>query len=118
VFLLSQIIDIQAEQLEDYVKQGKPVVLLIWIKSCDLCRRFKPIFNQLPEHYPDVVFLRMNMFDSIENLRLAERYEKENTPIIPVFCRGEHLGTFIGYYSMEDFRAKLDKVFEENGCIY
>lgn len=53
------------------------------------------------------------MLQSMENLRLAEQYEKETTPIIPVFCKGEHLGTFIGYYSLEDFRAKFDEIMEE-----
>lgn len=56
------------------------------------------------------------MFDSIENLRLAEKYEKEKTPIIPVFYKGEHMGTFVGYYSLEAFRARLDEVFRENKC--
>ena len=114
---MSQIIDINAEQLDGYLEQGGRVLLLIWIRNCDQCRLFKPIFNQLPEHYPDALFLRMNMFESMENLRLAEKYEKETTPIIPVFCREEHLGTFIGYYSMEDFREKPDEVFKENVCI-
>ena len=104
--------------MDGFIGLGKPVVLLIWIKSCDQCRRFKPVFNQLPEYYPEVVFLRMNMFDSMENLRLAEKYEKENTPIIPVFCRGEHLGTFVGYYSLEEFRGKINEVFKENRCFY
>lgn len=114
---MSQIIDINAEELDIFVEKGNPVLLLIWIKSCDQCRRFKPVFNQLPEHYRSVQFLRMNMFETMENLRLAEKYEKENTPIIPVFCKGEHLGTFIGYYSLEDFRARLDEVFTKNHCF-
>lgn len=114
---MSQILDIDAEQLDGIVMRGKPVVLLIWIKSCDQCRRFKPVFNQLPEQYPEVQFLRMNMFDSMENLRLAEKYEKESTPIIPVFCNGEHLGTFTGYHSLENFRMSLNTVFGENECF-
>ena len=113
---MSQIVDIKAEQLDSFVEQGKPVLLLIWIKSCDKCKRFKPIFNKLPDYYSEVQFLWMNMYDSIENLRLAEKYEKENTPIIPIFCRGEHLGTFVGFYSLEDFRARVDEVFRENEC--
>ena len=113
---MSQIIDINAEQLDQYVEQGRPVLLLIWIRNCDQCRLFKPIFNQLPEYYPEAQFLMMNMFKTMENLRLAEKYEKETTPIILVFCRGEHLGTFIGYYSMEEFREKVDMVFKENNC--
>jgi thioredoxin-like negative regulator of GroEL len=107
------ITDINADQLESYLQEGGTVVLLIWIRRCDQCAKFKPVFQQLPEYYPDVVFLRMNMLQSMENLRLAEQYEKETTPIIPVFCKGEHLGTFIGYYSLEDFRAKFDEIMEE-----
>jgi len=114
---MSQIIDINAEELDSYIAKGSPVLLLIWIKSCDQCRRFKSVFNQLPEQYPSVQFLRMNMFESMENLRLAEKYEKETTPIIPVFCGGEHVVTFIGYYSLEDFRARLDEVFTEYRCF-
>ena len=91
------IADINAEQLDSYVEQGGLVLLLIWIRRCDQCNRFKPVFQQLPKYYPDATFLRMNMFDTMENLRLAELYEKEQTPIIPVFCKGEHLGTFVGY---------------------
>ena len=107
------IIDINAEQLKSYLEQGGVVVLLIWIKRCDQCAKFKPVFQQLPEFYSDIIFC-MNMFETMENLRLAEQYEKEQTPIIPVFCGGEHLGTFVGYYSFEDFRAKFDEIVKEN----
>lgn len=107
------IVDINAEQLDSYVQQGGVVVLLIWIKRCDQCNKFKPVFQQLPDYYPEVTFLRMNMLASMENLRLAEQYEKEQTPIIPVFCKGEHIGTFIGFYSLDDFRAKFDEVLRE-----
>ena len=59
----------------------------------------------------------MNMFGSLENLRLAEQYEKENTPIIPVFCDGNHLSTLVGYFSMNEFREKLDEIFQNNNCF-
>ena len=108
------IIDINAEQLKSYLEQGGVVVLLIWIKRCDQCAKFKPVFQQLPEFYSDITFLCMNMFETMENLRLAEQYKKEQTPIIPIFCGGEHLGTFVGYYSFEDFRAKFDEIVKEN----
>jgi thiol-disulfide isomerase/thioredoxin len=114
---MSQVIDINAEQLDGYLKQGNPLLLLIWIRSCDKCRRFKPIFNRLPDFYPDVIFLSMNMFGSVENLRLAEKYEKENTPIIPIFCDGKHLRTLVGYFSQNDFREKLDKIFQKYNCF-
>jgi thiol-disulfide isomerase/thioredoxin len=114
---INPIIDINAGELEDYTTKGNPVLLMIWIKGCDQCRRFKPVFNQLPEHYPTAQFLSMNMYKTMDNLRLAENYEKETTPIILVFCRGEHHKTFIGYYSLENFKMKLDEVFNENSCF-
>lgn len=113
---MGEIEDIEAAQLDGYVEKGNPVLLMIWRKGCDQCRRFKPVFNQLPQSYPEATFLSMSMFSSMENLRLAEKYEKETTPIIPVFCKGMHLGTFVGYYSLEDFRSKMDEVFRENQC--
>ena len=114
---MSQVIDIEAGQLDGYLRQGKPLLLLIWIRSCDKCRRFKPIFKKLSNYYSDVIFLSMNMFSSLENLRLAEKYEKENTPIIPVFCDGKHLDTLVGYFSMNDFREKLDEIFQNYNCF-
>ncbi|MFH1180142.1 MAG: thioredoxin family protein [Candidatus Bathyarchaeota archaeon] len=113
---MSEIEDIDAAQLDSYVEKGKPVLLLIWRKGCDQCRRFKPVFNQLPQAYPEATFLNMSMFNSMENLRLAEKYEKDMTPITLVFCKGILLGTFVGYYSLLDFRSKLGEVFEKNQC--
>jgi GTP-sensing pleiotropic transcriptional regulator CodY len=56
----------------------------------------------------------MDMYETMENLRRAEQYEESITPIIPVFCNGDHLGTFVGYYSYEDFTSKLDEEIEKN----
>ena len=111
---MSEIYEINAEQLDEHVAKGGLVLLLIWVKRCDQCDSFKPIFEELSDRYEDATFLMMNMYESMENMRLAEKYEKSITPIVPVFCKGEHIGTFVGDYTLEDFKAKLDEVIAKN----
>ncbi len=111
---MKEIFDINADELDQYLDEGKAVVLLIWKKHCSLCARFKPFFKELPEEYPDIQFLMMNMMETMENLRLAERYEADTTPIIPVFCEGEHLGTFVGLYEEDEFKSRLEEILEKN----
>jgi len=113
---MTEIIEINEAQLDSYVEQGNLVLLLIWIKRCDQCDAFKPVFEQLTKDYPEATFLTMNMLASMENLRSAEEFEIDTTPIVPVFCNGEHLGTFVGYYNIEDFKSKLEEIRSEHGC--
>jgi thioredoxin-like negative regulator of GroEL len=113
---MPDIIEINECELNDYVKQGNLTLLLIWIKRCDQCDAFKPVFKQLTEYYSEATFLSMNMLSSMENLRCAEQYEIETTPMVPVFCRGEHLDTFVGYYTLDEFREKLEEIRRGHNC--
>lgn len=113
---MTEIIEINEEKLDSYIEKGNLVLLLIWIKRCDQCDAFKPVFKELREYYPDATFLTMNMLASMENLRRAEEFEIDTTPIVPVFCKGEHLGTFVGYYSLDEFRSKLEEIRSEKEC--
>jgi hypothetical protein len=44
---------------------------------------------------------QLSYFIGSGNTAFAEQYDKEQTPIIPVFCEGEHLDSFVGYYSFD-----------------
>ncbi len=57
-----------------------------------------------------VKFLKMNMFLSLENLKLAEGFGVEETPTLKLFCEGREIGEIIGY-------RPLDKVVKEIGEI-
>jgi thioredoxin-like negative regulator of GroEL len=113
---MAQIVEINECDLNDHVEKGNLTLLLIWIKRCDQCDAFKPVFEQLTESYPDATFLSMNMLSSMENLRCAEQYEIETTPIVPVFCHGELLDTFVGYYTFDEFREKFEEIRREHNC--
>ncbi|NIP67034.1 thioredoxin, partial [Candidatus Bathyarchaeota archaeon] len=69
-----QVAEIPADSFERAVKRSdKPVIVEFWIKSCGNCQKFRPVYEKLPEIFGDKVeFLKMNMFLSLENLKLAE----------------------------------------------
>ena len=71
---MSNVLDIHAKDFDSEISiHDKPVVVEFWIKSCDNCKKFKPVYEKLSEVLGERLrFLRVNMFESVENLRLAE----------------------------------------------
>lgn len=113
---MAEISDIEAEAFEEVVKgSDAPFVLEFWIRSCDNCRRFKPVYERLPEVYGGRVrFARMNMLKSIENLRLAEEMGVEQTPTTKVFCSGEEVGELVGFKSFEEALDDLSFILQSS----
>ena len=109
-----EIKDIQAVDIDAEVKSStRPVVLEFWIRSCDQCRKFKPVYERLPEYFEYVSFFRMNMMKSIENLRLAEGMGVEVTPTTKVFCGGSEVGEIVGYRSFDDAVAEIEGLIKD-----
>ncbi|MFA9437255.1 MAG: hypothetical protein ACEROO_09095 [Candidatus Bathyarchaeota archaeon] len=69
---MSEILDVNIEELLEIVSREPKVVALVWIRSCSACAKFKPVFNQLPEYMEGITFLKMNQLKTIENLRYSE----------------------------------------------
>lgn len=90
-------------------------MLEFWIRSCDFCRKFKPVYEQLPEAFGGRArFLRMNMMKSIENLRLAEGMGVEQTPTTKIFCGGGEVGEIVGYRTLEEAVREISSILESN----
>ena len=108
--------DVEAEEFNDMINGTEiPIVLEFWIRSCGFCQKFKPIYDQLPEVYgEDVKFLRMNMMNSIENLRLAEGLGVEQTPTTKIFCKGNEVGELVGYMSFDEIVNELNAILWSN----
>ena len=114
---MSEIRDIQADSFEaEIARSDKSVALLFWMRSCDGCRKFKPVYQQLPAHFPDMKFVQMNMMKSIENLRLSESLEVEVTPTTVVFCRGEKVSNIVGHRPLEQVKEELHEILTSNHC--
>ena len=111
---MSDVKDISAEEFDREVKGSEsPAVLGFWVRSCDQCRKFKPIYESLPEVIGgNVRFLRMNMLKTIENLRLAEDMGVEQTPTTKVFCSGEEIGEIVGYFPLEEAAKRINELLQ------
>jgi len=111
---MNQIAEIPADSFERTVKRGdKPVIVEFWIKSCGNCQKFRPVYEKLPEIFGDKVeFLKMNMFLSLQNLKLAEGLGVEETPTLKLFCKGEEIGQIIGFKPLDEVVKEIEEILE------
>lgn len=113
---MADVMDIEADAFNEHIKGSDvPVALEFWIRSCDFCRKFKPVYEQLTDAFGGRVrFLRMNMMKSIENLRLAEGMGVEQTPTTKVFCGGGEVGEIVGYRTLEEAVGEISSMLESS----
>lgn len=84
-----------------------------WIKICGNCQKLKPDYEQIPEIFGNkTLFLKMNMFLNLENIKLAESLGVEETPTLKLFCRGREIGQIVGFRSSNDVVNEIKQVFE------
>ena len=82
-----------------------------WIKSCGNCKKFKPIYEQLSEIFGDKLkFTRINMFESVKNLRLAEGLGVEITPTVKIFCKSEEIDEIVGFKPLEAATVEIKRI--------
>ena len=94
-----------------------PVVIEFWIRSCSECQRFKSVYEQLPAVFGgSVKFVKMNMFLSLENLRLAEGFGVEETPTVKLFCSGKEVGEVVGYRPLDNAVTEIKEILEREKC--
>lgn len=115
---MNQVVEIPAEYFEREVQNtDRPVVIEFWIRSCSYCQKFKPIYEKLPAIFGEQVkFFTMNMFFSLENLKLAEGLGVEDTPTLKIFCRGKEVGEVIGYRPLDKVVDEIREVLETTEC--
>ncbi len=110
--------EVQAGDFDEF-KHGSGVVAVeFWVRSCGECKKFRPVYEQLPEVYGDrIKFLSMNMLKSIENLRFAEGLGVEETPTTVLFCDGEAVGEIVGNRPLEEAVEEIEGILKNtNGC--
>ena len=115
---MADITDIEADDFNEAVEASDiPVVLEFWVRSCGFCKKFKPVYEKLPDVYKErVQFLRMNMLKNIKNLRLAEEMGVEQTPTTKVFCGGKETGEIVGFAPLEKAVERLNAMLDSKEC--
>ena len=109
---MSEILDVNAAELLNIVSRENKVVVLVWIRSCSQCSKFKPVFNQLPGHLTDIIFLRMNQLKTIENLRLSESKGMEETPTMFIYKKGQYIKSIVGFHTLDETKKLIHEAFK------
>jgi len=113
---MSEILDVNVSELLEVVSKESCVVVLVWIRSCSACAKFKPVFNQLPQHLIGVKFLRMNQLKTIENLRYSEAKGMDETPHMFIYCNGDYVGSIVGYHPLEESIKLIEETVIKCNC--
>lgn len=111
-----EILDVNATELLDIVSKKPRVAVLVWIRSCSKCSKFKPVFNQLPDHIEGATFLRMNQLKTIENLRYSEALGMEETPTTFIYHNSEPVGSIVGYHPLGETVELIGQAFRNDNC--
>jgi thioredoxin-like negative regulator of GroEL len=108
---MNQVADIIAENFEFLIKSNDNVVVEFWRKTCDNCKKFKAIYEQLPKIFGEKIrFARMRILESIENLRLAESFGIDETPTLKFFQKRKEIGEITGYRTLKEVIQEINKI--------
>ena len=114
---MGKVEDIQAKDFKKEIESEKPVVIEFWIKSCGNCKKFKPVYEDLSNIFGQKFrFTRINMFESVENLKLAEKLGTEVTPTVKFFQKKQEIGEIIGFKTLDESIQEINKIIKKSGC--
>lgn len=112
---MSNVIDINAEDW-DRVVLGSDVLVVVdfWHERCPWCLKLNPIFEEVAKEYGDrVKFVKFNVLESPENREIAIRYGVMGTPTIAFFCKGEYVGSIIGFIQKEHLSHLIEDMMDK-----
>ncbi len=76
------VVELTKENFEQVVTGNSTVVVDYWAPWCGPCRGFAPIFEQVAEANPDIVFAKVNTDDEQE---IAGHFQIRSIPTLMVF---------------------------------
>ena len=75
-------IDVTAENFNDVINNNEFVVVDFWAPWCGPCKGFAPVYEELSEKYPDIVFAKINTEDEQQ---LAGEFQIRSIPTLMLF---------------------------------
>lgn len=75
-------IDVTAENFNDIITENEFVVVDFWATWCGPCKGFAPVYEELSEKYPDIVFAKVN---TEEEQQLAGEFQIRSIPTLMIF---------------------------------
>ena len=75
-------IDITASNFNDIISNSNFVIVDFWAPWCGPCKGFAPVYEELSEKYPDIVFAKVN---TEEEQQLAGEFQIRSIPTLMIF---------------------------------
>ncbi len=75
-------IEVTAEKFNDLVSNNDFVIVDFWAPWCGPCKGFAPVYEELSEKYPDIVFAKVN---TEEEQQLAGEFQIRSIPTLMIF---------------------------------
>ena len=75
-------IEVSAENFNDLIKDNDFVIVDFWAPWCGPCKGFAPVYEELSEKYPDIVFAKVN---TEEEQQLAAEFQIRSIPTLMLF---------------------------------
>ncbi|HEU0188134.1 MAG TPA: thioredoxin [Gallionellaceae bacterium] len=75
-------VELKQDNFESVVTGNDLVIVDFWAPWCGPCRSFAPVYDQMSEKYPDIVFAKVN---TEEEQQLAGYFNIRSIPTLMVF---------------------------------
>lgn len=75
-------VDITQAEFNDIINKNDIVIVDFWAPWCGPCRAFAPVYQQVSEKYPDIVFAKVNTEDE---QGLAGAFQIRSIPTLMIF---------------------------------
>jgi thioredoxin 1 len=103
-------VDLTKDNFEQVVTSNDIVIVDFWAPWCGPCRSFAPVYEEISEKHPDVVFAKIN---SEEEQEVAGYFQIRSVPTLMVFREKVILfsqpGAMPGAH-LEDLLSKIKEV--------
>ena len=99
--------NLSEQQLNQYMNEGKAVLVDYWAPWCGYCRRIGPMYDKVAQQYGDrLVVAKINIDEEPE---LARRERIEVIPTLVLYQNGEVLGSIVAPES----KARIEEFIQE-----
>ena len=100
-------VNINYEQFNELMQQGKTVLVDFWAPWCVYCRRIAPAYEKIAEQYGDSIVVAKVNVDETPQIAVRERIE-----VIPTLVLYRN-GTAIGSIVAPESKAKIEEFIND-----